>query len=48
MDKEAFISLFEQTKHHATAGSWVQSSDLFESVVMSILVEHQKELHQLE
>ena len=48
MDKEAFISLFDQAKHHANAGSRVQSPDLFESVVMSILVEHQKELHQLE
>jgi hypothetical protein len=48
LDKEAFIALFERAKHHADAGSRVQSSDLFESVVMSILVEHQKELHHLE
>ena len=48
MDKEAFISLFEHAKHHAKAGSKIQSPDLFESVVMSILVEHQKELQELE
>ena len=48
MDKEAFVSLFEHAKHHATAGSKIQNPDLFESVVMSILVEHQKELQHLE
>ena len=48
MDKEAFISLLHHAKVHAEAGSKIQSPDLFESVVMSILVEHQKELQQLE
>lgn len=48
MEKQAFVSLFEHAKHHAEAGSRIQSPDLFESVVMSILVEHQKELQQLE
>jgi len=48
MDKEAFISLLHHAKMHAEAGSKIESPDLFESVVMSILVEHQKELQQLQ
>jgi hypothetical protein len=48
MGPEAFVVLFEHAKRHAQAGSKIQSPDLFESVVMSILVEHQKELQQLE
>jgi len=48
MDKEAFISLLNHAKLHAEAGSKIENPDLFESVVMSILVEHQKELQQLE
>jgi DNA-directed RNA polymerase subunit RPC12/RpoP len=48
MEKEAFVSLFEHAKRHAEAGSKIQNPDLFESVVMSILVEHQKELQQLQ
>ena len=46
--REAFISLLERAKLHAEAGSKIQSPDLFESVVMSTLVEHQRELQQLE
>ena len=48
MDKEAFISLLHHAKIHAEAGSKIENPDLFESVVMSILVEHQKELQQLQ
>jgi hypothetical protein len=48
MDKEAFISLLHHAKIHAEAGSKIDNPDLFESVVMSILVEHQKELQQLQ
>ena len=48
MDRDAFISLLRHAKMHAEAGSKVESPDLFESVVMSILVEHQKELQQLQ
>ena len=48
MDKEAFISLLHHAKVHAEAGSKIQSPDMFESVIMSILVEHQKELQQLQ
>jgi hypothetical protein len=48
MDKEAFISLLHHAKIHAEAGSKIENPDLFESVVMSVLVEHQKELQQLQ
>jgi hypothetical protein len=48
MDKNAFISLLRHAKIHAEAGSKIQNPDLFESVVMSILVEHEKELQQLQ
>ena len=48
MDQEAFASLLRHAKLHAEAGSKVESPDLFESIVMSILVEHQKELQLLE
>ena len=48
MDKEAFISLLHHAKRHATSGSKIENPDLFESVVMSILVEHQRELQQLQ
>jgi len=48
MDKDAFISLLHHAKIHAEAGSKIENPDLFESVVMSILVEHQKELQQLQ
>ena len=48
MDQEAFVSLLRYAKLHAEAGSKVENPDPFESVVMSILVEHQKELKLLQ
>ena len=48
LDKEAFLNLIERAKRHAEAGSKIESPNLFESVVMSILVEHQRELQQLQ
>lgn len=48
MDKEAFQALIERAKRHAEAGMKIESPNLFESVVMSILVEHQRELEQLQ
>ena len=48
LDKEAFLNLIERAKHHAEAGTKIESPNLFESVVMSILVEHQRELQQLQ
>jgi len=48
LDKEAFHDLIERAKRHAEAVSKTEYPNLFESVVMSILVEHQKELQQLQ
>jgi hypothetical protein len=48
MDQEAFMSLLHKAKIHADAGSKIENPDPFESVVMSILVEHQKELQLLQ
>ena len=48
MDKEAFHDLIERAKRHAEAVSKTEYQNLFESVVMSILVEHQRELQQLQ
>jgi hypothetical protein len=48
MDKGAFHDLIERAKRHAEAGTKIESPNLFESVVMSILVEHQRELQQLQ
>lgn len=47
MDKEAFLNLIERAKRHTEAGKKIESPNLFESVVMSILVEHQRELQHL-
>jgi len=48
LDREAFVALLHRAKQHADAGSKIQNPNLFESVVMSILVEHQRELSCLE
>ena len=48
LDREAFASLIHRAKIHAEAGSKIENPDLFESVVMSILVEHQREMQQLQ
>jgi len=48
MDKDAFASLIHHAKIHAEAGSKIENPDLFESVVMSILVEHKREMQQLQ
>ena len=40
LDKEAFIDLIERAKRHVEVETKVESPNLFESVVMSILVEH--------
>jgi hypothetical protein len=47
-DREAFVSLIYRAKHLAVAGSKIDNPNIFESVVMSILVEHQRELAQLQ
>lgn len=48
MDREAFDSLIHRAQIHAEAGSKVENLDLFESVVMPILVDHQREMQQLQ
>jgi len=48
LDKEAFLDLIERAKRYAEAGTKIERSNMFESVVMSILVEHQRELQQLQ
>ena len=47
-DKEAFMDLIERAKQHAEAATKIENPNMFESVVMSILVEHQRELQQLQ
>lgn len=47
MDKGAFASLITRAKHHARAVSKIESPNMFESVVMSILVDHQRELSEI-
>ena len=46
-DRKAFVSLMNRVKRLAVAGSKIDNPNPFESIVMSILVEHQKELSQL-
>lgn len=48
MERGVLISLFNNGKKHAEAGSNIESLDLFESVVMTIRVEYQKEFQQFE
>jgi hypothetical protein len=48
LDRKAFIDLLERAKKHAEAGSRVENPNLFESVIMSILVDHQRELQTLQ
>ena len=48
IDKEAFHDLIERAKRHGEAGTKIENPNVFESVVMSILVEHQRELQQLQ
>ncbi len=48
LDRESFDALLHRAKLHADAGSKIENPNMFESVVMSILVEHQRELSQLE
>jgi hypothetical protein len=47
-DREAFVALINRAKHLAVAGSKIEDQNMFESVVMSILLEHQRELAQLQ
>jgi hypothetical protein len=48
MDKEAFARLMHRAKRHAEASSKKENPNMFESVVFSILVDHQRELALLQ
>ena len=47
IDKEAFDELINHARRHAAAGSNMSNPNPFETVVMSILVEHEKTLRKL-
>jgi len=47
IDREAFEELLNHGRRHATAGSNMTNPNPFESVVMSILIEHEKALRKL-
>jgi hypothetical protein len=46
-DREAFEELLNHARRHAAAGSNMATPNPFESIVMSILVEHEKTLRRL-
>ena len=48
MDHEAYTGLWNHAKRNAHAVTKIQQPNLFESVVMAIPVEHQKELSQMQ
>jgi hypothetical protein len=47
-DKEAFEQMTDACRNHASAGSNATRPEVFESMVMSILLEQQKRLTRLE
>jgi hypothetical protein len=47
-DKEAFERMTDACRNHASAGSNATRPEVFESMVMSILLEQQKRLMRLE
>ena len=47
MDKDAFYELMNHARRHAEAGTNMPNPDPFEPIVISILVEHEKELRKL-
>jgi hypothetical protein len=47
-DKEAFGQLTDACRNHASAGSNATRPEMFEPMVMSILLEQQKRLNRLE
>ncbi len=48
MDRDALAGLFHHAKCKAQAVAKIQAPNMFESVVMAILVEHQRELGRLQ
>jgi hypothetical protein len=47
-DKEAFEQMIDACRNHASAGSNATRPEMFEPMVMSILLEQQKKLTRLE
>ena len=47
LDREAFEDLINHARRHAAAGSNMSNPNPFEPVVISILLEHEKELRKL-
>jgi len=47
IDKESFEELMNYARRHAEAGTNMPNPNPFEPVVMSILVEHEKQLRKL-
>jgi hypothetical protein len=47
-DREAFEQLTDACRNHASAGSNATRPEMFEPMVMSILLEQQKRLNRLE
>lgn len=47
-DKDAFEQMIDACRNHASAGSNATRPEMFESMVMSILLEQQKKLNRLE
>jgi len=47
IDKNSFDELINHARRHAEAGTNMPNPNPFEPVVMSILVEHEKELRKL-
>jgi len=47
IDKQSFENLINHARRHAEAGTNMPNPNPFESIVMSILVEHENELRRL-
>ena len=47
IDRDAFDDLINHGRRHASAGSNMSNPNPFEPIVMSILIEHEKELRKL-
>ncbi len=46
-DREAFDELMKRVRKHASASGYMASLDVFDSMSMAILVEHEKEIAAL-
>jgi len=47
IDKDAFEELINHARRHAAAGSNMSNPNPFEPVIMSILIEHEKQIRKL-